>query len=91
MAVLSRAVTVTTSATRLDSDFDQRDTLSGSRFACHNASAVTVYVGGDDVTTANGLSVPAGAQLSIDLSIADQVYGIVAAGTAEVRVLETGI
>jgi hypothetical protein len=43
------------------------------------------------VTTANGLSVPAGAQLSIDLSIADQVYGIVAAGTAEVRVLETGI
>ena len=88
---LSRAVTVATTATRLDSTGDT-DGIAGSSFAAHNNSAVTVYVGGSDVTTANGFPVPAGTSLSDDeLPPAGAYYGIVATGTAEVRVLESGV
>jgi hypothetical protein len=92
VAVKSRAVTVTTSATRLDGITDQDDAMSGQSIVIYNASAATVYVGGADVTTSNGAPVAATSWgPSFDLSISDQVYGIVAASTSEVRVLESGV
>jgi hypothetical protein len=92
MAVKSRAVTVTTSATRLDTTTDQDDAMSGESFAVYNASAAVVYLGGSDVTTSNGVPVAATSWgPSFDLSISDQIYGIVAASTSEVRVIETGV
>ena len=36
----------------------------GKTAICHNESAVTVYVGGSDVSTANGFPVEAGGTLS---------------------------
>jgi hypothetical protein len=92
LAVKSRAVSVATTATRLDSTTDQDDASSGQAVAVYNNGASTVYLGGSAVTTATGAPVAAGAWgPGFDLTISDQLYGIVASGTVEVRVIETGI
>lgn len=92
MAVKTTAVTVATTATRLDT-VAESDDRSGSSMAPYNNSGVTVYVGGADVTTANGAPVPAASwgPAFNEIGTGEGVYGIVAAGTAEVRVLEQGI
>jgi hypothetical protein len=54
-----------------------------------NAGAQTVYLGGPAVTTANGLPLDAGGSFDLDgIGPDDELFGVVAAGTAEVRVLE---
>jgi hypothetical protein len=66
--------------------------MGGSALTVYNASAATVYVGGADVTTANGAPVAATSWgPGFDLGIGDALYGIVAAATSEVRVLEAGV
>jgi hypothetical protein len=91
MAVKSRAVSVGTTATALDT-VDESDSQMGSSIAVYNNGASTVYVGGSDVTTSNGVPVAAGSWgPSISLDGPERVYGIVASGTVEVRVLEAGI
>lgn len=100
MAVKSRAVSVATTATRLDSTTD----IAPTSLAVYNNGASTVYVGGSDVTTSNGVPVAANTWgPSIDLSAAtrasdpnyntnaEAIYAIVASGTVEVRVIETGV
>lgn len=90
MSVSSRAVTVTTEPTLLDATGS--DNAIDQSFSFHNGSAVTVYVGGSNVSTTNGAPVAANSwSPGIDLSSGDNVYAIVAAGTAEVRVLEVGV
>lgn len=92
MAVKSTAVSVGTSATRLDTAAET-DRNASSSLAPYNNGAVTVYVGGSDVTTANGAPIPAGSwgPAFNDINTNEGVYGVVASGTAEVRVLEQGI
>lgn len=91
MATKSRAVTVATTATRLDTA-DKTDSFGGSSIAAYNESGVTVYLGGSDVTTANGVPVPAATWgPGMDLQPGEALYGIVAAATAAVRVIEQGI
>lgn len=99
MAVKSRAVTVTDEATRLDSS-DERRTAAGrlvnprdvQSVAVFNNGADTVYLGGDDVTVANGCPVPAGTWgPGLDIDAAEELYGIAAAAEVEVRVLEVSL
>lgn len=91
MATKSRAVTVATTATRLDTT-DETDSVSGSSLAFYNNGAATIYVGGSDVTTANGAPVPASSwSPGFDLDPGEALYGIVASGTVEARVLEGGV
>lgn len=88
MAVSTAAVSAATSATALHAiDAD----LSG--IEVQNVGASTVYVGGSDVTTANGYPVAAGASWypPQPLAAGERVYGIVASGTVEVRVLRLGV
>lgn len=91
MATAARAVTVTTTATRLDSDNDNDDAQVGQAFCLYNNGAATVYIGGSGVTTAAGYPLAAGEHMTFDVSNADLTFGIVASGTVEVRVLETGV
>jgi hypothetical protein len=87
MAVNSRAVSVGTTATRLDNSGNNAQSL-----AVYNAGSATVYVGGSDVTTANGIPVAATSWgPGMDLKPGDALYGIVASGTHEVRVIESGV
>ena len=90
MSLSSRAVTVATAPTRLDSTSD----LQGEQAVVfYNTSAVTVFIGGATVTTASGSPVEASSwSPSISgLDSTEGLYGIVATGTAEVRVLEVGV
>lgn len=88
MAVKSTAVTVADTATRLDTTAEQWDSSS---LLFYNIGSVTVYLGGSGVTTSNGVPVAAGAWSPAVNSGKDAIYGIVATGTCEVRVLEAGI
>lgn len=46
-----------------------------------------MYVGASDVSTSTGIPVTAGQTFSIDTDPMEVLYGIVAAGTQDVRVL----
>lgn len=88
MTVAARAVSVLSTATRLDTTTEQWDQSS---LVFYNNGSETVYLGGSGVTTATGVPVSAGQfSPSID-SGKDAIYGIVATGPCEVRVLEAGI
>lgn len=90
MADRNAAVSVATTATRLDSA-SKSDDRAGSDIALYNNGSVTVYLGRSDVTTANGMPLAAGAYWSESLDSVSGLFGIVASGTCEVRVRETGI
>ena len=84
------AVTVGTSPTLLTAD---SPSVAVQAYAIVNVSAVTVWIGGSDITVTAGYPIPAGESLGADLrNMTDELYGIVASGTAELRVLrlETG-
>jgi hypothetical protein len=89
MAANQRAVTVTTTATRLDPE-TEATSHDGSYAAIYNNGSVTVYIGfTSSVTTSNGFPLAAGASMSFEFGYSgDALYGIVASGTADVRVLE---
>lgn len=50
------------------------------------ADGVNVFLGGPDVTTANGIALVPGAVFTIDL-MGDEIHGVVATGTQAVRVM----
>lgn len=84
----SRAVSVTDTATRLDTTTEQW----GSSLVFYNNGTATIYIGGADVTTANGAPVPSASwSPGFELGNLDALYGIVASGTHEARVLEQGL
>ncbi len=61
---------------------DRRD------FIIYNGSTATIYVGGSNVTAANGLPVASGTSFSVPAGRAN-IYAVTAAGTAPaVRVME---
>lgn len=104
MATKSRAVSVGTTATRLDTA-DEASGRRGLAIVVYNNGAATIYIGGADVTTANGAPIAAGTWgPGIDLEGTsdlpaetlggddhEALYGIVASGTVEARVLEVGV
>ena len=57
----------------------------------YNNGGATVFVGDSDVSTASGFPLAAGASMSVDLDPGESLWGVVASGTVEVRVLEVGI
>lgn len=83
--VKTRAVTVTTALTPLPGEV-----LSNRRsLTIYNNSSVTVEVGGSTFTFGEGMPVPAGTfSPSLDAGSKMIIYGRVASGTADVRVME---
>jgi hypothetical protein len=95
----SYAVTINATATRIcptaaevsaggSSSAGTASIPAGIHIGVPSAAAQSVFIGGPDVTTANGFELAAGASIEIDLA-SDAVYGIVAATTESVRVLRT--
>ena len=81
----SRAVTVGTSPTLLSQ--------SKKAVVIDNRSTQTVFVGGSNVSATTGFGVDASQKMVVDFSYASAIsvgalYGVVASGTADVRVLE---
>lgn len=92
MAVASTAVTVATTATLIASGGSGAGRTAGTTVAVKPAvsgTGDTVFLGGSDVTTANGF--PLGGGMSYALNDDEDLYGIVASGTVAVRVMENGI
>lgn len=85
MAVRTTAVSVATTATVLVTGIGN---LQDARpWLIHNAGAAVVYIGGSDVTTANGIPVAIGEKVTGFAPANESLYGIVASGTEAVRVL----
>jgi hypothetical protein len=82
----SRALTVGTTAAQIATGGNV--TIPESVLVQNPVGATaTVYLGGSDVTTANGVAVIAGASISVDM-VADSLWAVVGTGTQEIRTLE---
>lgn len=78
-------VTVTTSATRLDT----ANTAKSPNIIIRNRGSVAVYVGGSAVTSADGFQLDAGESLDVAVGAGNiGLYGITASGTASVHILQ---
>lgn len=90
MSLENEAVSVTTTATALNSAESAGSSLVS--LGLYNAGAVTVYLGGSTVATTTGVPLAAGGYADWSQSeAADRLYGRVASGTCEVRVVRTGV
>jgi len=84
--VNTSATTVTTSLTPLP---DYGVLANRRALMIYNNGSTTLYIGGSDVTTADGLPVPAGSYSpALDAGIRTIIYGVVASGSTDVRVME---
>ena len=92
MAARANIVTVTTTPTPLLTGADADSNAQYREAVIKNTGAVTVYVGGSDVTTAAGFPLAASEGLALSQVMPDSVpYGIVATGTCTVAVLQLGV
>lgn len=91
MAVIHSTVTVGTAPTKLvDPGVRGFDNEQGG--ILENISTADVFVGQSDVAVSGarrGYKLPAGGKLEFSLGHEDELYGVVAAGTADVVVLKT--
>lgn len=82
--IASSAPSVTTTAAALVAS-----ALSGRRrMLIQNLGTQAIFVGGASVTSSNGVRIPAGANVELELGDAVSLYGVTSAGTADVRILE---
>ena len=86
MALDSGAVTVAATATEISFD-----TQGGMSILVQNLSGVDVYLGDSGVATTTGFKLTDGSSISYSLLTGDKLYGIVATGTADVRVQWIGL
>lgn len=79
--------------TGLDTNRSEHEPLAGGGFACSIAikADVDMYVGGADVTTANGWLVSAGQVSTFDLWSSETLWGVLASSTGTAQVIRTGV
>ncbi len=91
MSAMATTVTVTSEADKLIDDNTATSVFNDgvAAYCLFNTSAtVTVYVGGDDVTTGAGFPIPPSSTLTLDVPIKTEVWALTETGTAVVRVLK---
>jgi hypothetical protein len=86
VAIRSSSFTVTTTAQALNVSENK-----ASIALSNPALGATVYLGGSDVTAANGFPLAAGEKIALDLEKGDVVYAIVAASTQAISVLKANV
>lgn len=89
MSIRSTVVTVGTTPTFLSAGGQGGGELR--TIIVRNDSIVDVFIGGDDVTTANGMRMPASTEKTLDLDISDSLYACVAAATQPVQIFRTRV
>jgi len=94
MAISTEAFTLTTTAQKLTNDNTGRDGIT--LYITNTSTTVDIYIGGADVTTANGFVIPARTTyessnvLAIKLDAKEQLYGLVGSGTLAIRIMHQG-
>lgn len=98
MAIKSTTQTINTTASVLGATEDERHKGKlrgrdiGSSIAVVNTGATSLYVGGPDVSSVNGVEIPEGGDFSIDLvGPTDVLYGRTASGSTTVAILQAGV
>jgi LysM repeat protein len=86
MSVAATRPTVTTVASIIAQAANNNDE---SETVIQNDTGVTVFIGGPDVTTANGFPILNTASLGIIVRSGDTLYGIVASGSVTPAVIQT--
>lgn len=81
MAAIAFRVTCDTSADAIASN-------DSGRYVVRNRGSVAVYLGGAAVTSSDGFQLDPGESASFDLNGSDDLYGVVASGSAAVHVLK---
>jgi len=82
--VLSSSINIGTSPTKIpSSNLTERKTLT-----IRNNGSNTIFIGGSGVTTTDGYPLKPNESMDIDLDAGATLYGIVASGTEDLRVLE---
>lgn len=88
MAIQTSVVTVLTTPTLLAAALGA--TVEDQRTVLLTNASVAMFIGGINVTVANGFPVPVGpAVIRLEMGPGDSVFGIVAADTATINVLTT--
>jgi len=85
MAISSGQVTVTTE--RISVISDDRDGCEAVIY--NNSNSRSVYLGNSQVTYSNGLELPKGEAIKINLGPVEEIYGVTASDTALVTYLLT--
>ncbi len=80
--MISTLVTVTTTATLVVPKDDKPRTVY-----LHNSAGTTIYLGGSAVTTSNGYHLGNGETETLFIPTNETLYGIVAAGSHDIKVL----
>ena len=88
MAIKSAVVSVTTSATQLNSA--DADGIAGESVVIANAGASSIFLGGSAVTAAAGFPLAAGATIALTLDGGENIFAITASGTVSTNVLTQG-
>lgn len=86
MALLSSRPSVTTTRSKLVSASSASSSDRRSVLVNNPSGGSTVYLGGSDVATSNGITLPAGSSLPLTLGYGDDLW-VVAAGTTAVELL----
>jgi len=83
--VKTSVATVTTSATLLIAADNQQ------RICYLHSGSGSVYIGGSDVTAANGIHLTSGTTMEISVPFNETIYGITSSGTNTMRVLTPSV
>jgi len=83
-SIASSAASVNTTAAALVGS-----ALAGRRrLLIQNLGANAIFLGGASVTTSNGIRIPAGANVELEIGAAVNLHSVCASGSADVRILE---
>lgn len=88
MSVASKHVTVGTTPTVIAGPAPSYNRVVTALLK--NTGTSNVYLGGPDVTTADGFTFQAGASLTVELNSDDTLYGIVGSGSVDVSLMAIG-
>jgi hypothetical protein len=89
MSIRSTVVTVGTTPTFLSAGGQGAGELR--TIIVRNDSGFDVFIGGDDVTTSNGMRLPSGSDKTLDLDVGDNLYACVSSGTQPVQMFRTRV
>jgi hypothetical protein len=92
MSTVNAVVAVGTSATNLLTDVTDDEGVTWVRqMLIANESSVDIYLGGPNVTTANGIKLPAGDRLVWELVDGSEPRAVVGTGTADLHIMHDGV
>lgn len=90
MPIVSTAPSVGTTASKVAGVSTTAGAIRAGACLLVNIGGATVYLGGSNVTTANGYPIDPGGNFNGEIRDGDDLYAVTASGTVACRVLQIG-